>query len=288
MSEPLRILVTGAGGMLAHDLVPALRAQGHVVTPFGRYDLDITEPSECVAAVTGHDLVVNSAAWTAVDKAESNEGEAFWVNAIGAANLARAADRSGARILHVSTDYVFDGEADEPYVAEHPASPHTAYGRGKTAGEWAVRALCPDAWIVRTAWLYGEGGPNFVRTMMGLACEQDVLEVVADQVGQPTWTKDLADLIVRLIEVNPPAGTYHGTSSGQTTWHGFTRAIFEDTGLDPARVRAVSSDKHPRPAPRPKYSVLSHATLQAVGIEPIRDWRSALAAYLGAPEPATR
>lgn len=280
MSASLRVLVTGATGMLAHDLVPALRAAGHVVTAMARNDLDVTDPAECIAAAAGHDLLVNCAAWTRVDDAETAEAQAFTVNAVGAANVARGAAHAGARVAHLSTDYVFDGQASLPYAAEHPPAPRSAYGRTKLAGEWAVRAFCPDSWVVRTAWLYGAGGPNFVSTMLRLAGDRGTLDVVDDQRGQPTWTRDLAELLVRMVDADVPAGTYHGTSSGDTTWHGLTRAIFEERGLDPQRVRATTTDAFPRPAPRPAYSVLSHATLEAVGVDPIRDWREGLAEYL--------
>ena len=276
----LRVLVTGAGGMLAHDLVPALRDGGHTVTALGRADLDVTDPAECLAGVAGHDLVVNAAAFTAVDDAETNEPAAFAVNAIGAANLARAASRAGARMAQISTDYVFDGDATTPYAADHPVAPRSAYGRTKAAGEWAVRALCADSWVVRTAWLYGAGGPNFVATMLRLAAEHETLSVVSDQVGQPTWTADLAALLVRMVAADAPPGTYHGTASGQTTWHGLARAVFEESGLDPARVHETTTAAFPRPAPRPAWSVLDHTTLDRAGIAPIGAWRPSLAAHL--------
>lgn len=284
MAGSLRVLVTGGSGMLAHDLVPRLRAAGHVTTSLGRADLDVTSPGECEAAVAGHDLVVNCAAWTKVDDAETLEPQAFAVNAVGAANVARAAARHGARVAHISTDYVFDGQSTEPYAAGHPAAPRSAYGRTKAAGEWAVRALCPDSWVVRTAWLYGAGGPNFVATMLRLAGERETLSVVDDQRGQPTWTADLADLVVRLVAADAPAGTYHGTSSGETTWFGLARAAFELRGLDPERVLPTTTDAYPRPAPRPPYSVLSHASLEAVGVAPIRQWREGLRDHLSTIE----
>jgi dTDP-4-dehydrorhamnose reductase len=246
----------------------------------GRADLDVTSAEECVAAMTGHDLVVNCAAWTKVDDAETLEPQAFAVNAVGAANVARAAAHAGARLAHVSTDYVFDGRATQPYAAQHPSAPTSAYGRTKAAGEWAVRALCPDSWVVRTAWLYGAGGPNFVATMLRLAGERETLSVVDDQRGQPTWTGDLADLIVRLVAADAPAGVYHGTSSGETTWWGLARAAFEERGLDPARVLPTTTDAFSRPAPRPGYSVLSHASLVAAGVTPIHDWREGLHTFL--------
>ena len=280
----MRVLVTGAGGMLAHDLVPALRAAGHAVTPARRADLDITDPAACVAAVDGHDLVVNAAAWTAVDDAESHEAAAFAINALGAANIARTAAAEGARLVHVSTDYVFDGQATEPYAADAPVCPRSAYGRTKAAGEWAVRALCPESYVVRTAWLYGAGGPNFVATMTRLAGERETVSVVDDQVGQPTWTVDLADLIVRLVASSAPYGVYHGTSSGQVSWFGFTQAIFEELGLDPDRVQPTTTEAFPRPAPRPAWSVLSHDSLEAACVAPIRDWRASIGSYLSAAE----
>lgn len=274
-----RVLVTGASGMLAHDLVPALRQAGWVVTAMDRNDLNVTDPAQCVAAVDGHDLVVNTAAYTAVDDAETNEAAAFAVNAVGAANVARACSRAGARLVHVSTDYVFDGTATEPYAVDHPVAPRSAYGRTKAAGEWAVRALCPESWVVRTAWLYGAGGPNFVSTMLRLAGERDTLSVVDDQVGQPTWTVDLAGLIVRMVEGDAPFGIHHGTSSGQTTWCGFARAIFELNGLNPERVLPTTTDAFPRPAPRPAWSVLSHVSLEKNRVAPVGDWADRIAAF---------
>ncbi|EWT06972.1 dTDP-4-dehydrorhamnose reductase [Intrasporangium chromatireducens Q5-1] len=277
---PLKVLVTGAGGMLAHDLVPALVAAGHSVTAAKRAHLDITDPEACLTAVAGHDLVVNTAAWTAVDDAETNEAAAFAVNAVGAANIARAASAAGVRLVHVSTDYVFDGRATEPYAADAPVCPRSAYGRTKAAGEWAVRALCPEAYVLRTAWLYGAGGPNFVATMTRLARERETVSVVDDQVGQPTWTVDLADLIVRLVASSAPYGTYHGTSRGQVSWFGFTQAIFEELGLDPERVKPTTTEAFPRPAPRPLWSVLSQESVSQAGIDPVREWRAALHEFL--------
>lgn len=271
-----RWLVTGAGGMLAHDLLPRLTDAGHVVTATDRPELDITDAQACAAAVDEHDVVVNLAAWTAVDDAEIHEAEAFAINAIGAANLAAACARTSARLVQVSTDYVFAGTATSPYAVDAPIAPRSAYGRTKAAGEWAVLAHCPSALVVRTAWLYGAGGPNFAATMLRLASERDRLAVVDDQLGQPTWTVDLADALVRLVEAEAPGGIWHGTGGGETTWFGFARAIFEEAGLDPQRIMPTTTGTFPRPAPRPAYSVLAHDRWADAGLDPLPDWRDAL------------
>ncbi|MEL7976880.1 dTDP-4-dehydrorhamnose reductase [Isoptericola sp. F-RaC21] len=267
----MRWVVTGAGGMLGHDLLAALRAAGADVVPLRRADLDVTDPDAATAAVAGADVVVNCAAWTAVDDAEAHEARAFDVNATGAAHLARAASAAGARLVQVSTDYVFDGSATEPYAEDAPLAPVSAYGRTKAAGEWAVRAQAPDHLIVRTAWLYGAHGDCFPRTMARLGAEKERLAVVDDQIGQPTWTRDLADLVVRLVEAGVPAGTYHGTASGRTSWFGFTRRILASAGLT-TPLEPTTSDAFVRPAPRPAFSVLGHDALRAVGVAPIGDW----------------
>ena len=272
----MRILVTGGLGMLGRDLQDVLTTDGHEVTAVGRSDLDVTSASACLDAVAGHDVVVNAAAWTKVDDAETQEGPAFSVNATGAANVARACSARGARLVHVSTDYVFAGDATTPYAEDAPLDPQSAYGRTKAAGEWAVRAECPQSWVVRTAWLYGEHGPNFVKTMARLAGQHDTVSVVDDQRGQPTWTYDLAGLVRDLVSAGAPFGTYHGTSAGETTWYGFTQEIYRQLGLDPDRVRPTTTDAFPRPAPRPAYSVLGHDAWAAAGLDPLRDWRSAI------------
>lgn len=248
----------------------------HEVTAVDRDGLDITDPNACRAAVAGHDLVVNVAAWTAVDEAETQEAAAFAVNAVGAANLARACAAAGARMVQVSTDYVFAGDAPGPYAEDAPLSPRSAYGRTKAAGEWAVQALCPQSWIVRTAWLYGAHGPNFVKTMARLAAEKETVSVVDDQRGQPTWTVDLAGAIVAMVGAGAPFGTYHGTSAGETTWFGFAQAIFKELGLDPDRVEPTTTAAFPRPAPRPSYSVLGHEAWRGAALDPLPGWQASL------------
>jgi len=265
-------LVTGANGMLGQDLVALLNERGHEVTAVDRAELDITDPEAVTGAVAGYDVVANVAAYTAVDAAEEHEDAAFTVNAVGPQLLARAARLAGARIVQISTDYVFAGDGTSPYAEDAPIAPRSAYGRTKAAGEWAVRAENPDHLIVRTAWLYGAKGGCFPKTIARVAAEKGGLDVIDDQVGQPTWTVDLADLVERLVAANAPSGTYHGTSSGQTSWHGFAQAAVATAGLDPQIVRPTTSDVYVRPAPRPAYSVLGHDALTAAGIEPIGDW----------------
>lgn len=270
----MRWLITGGRGMFGTDLRELLEARGDEVVAAGSAECDIRSLDTVREKMRDFDVVVNAAAWTAVDNAETHEPEAFSINATGAHNVALIAAETGTRMVHISTDYVFDGTATEPYEPQHPQSPRTAYGRTKAAGEWAIRAANPDALIVRTAWLYGAHGPNFVSTMLRLAEERDTLSVVDDQVGQPTWTRDLAELVIRLVATNAPGGYHHGTSSGRTSWCGFTREIFRLTGRDPGRVTACTTADFPRPAARPAYSVLAH------GADAIGPWEERLAAYL--------
>jgi dTDP-4-dehydrorhamnose reductase len=266
-------LVTGSNGMLGTDLVDLLRDRGEDVTATTRRELDVTDADAVTASVQGHDVVVNTAAWTAVDDAEEHEQEATAVNGEGVRLLARAAREHGARLVHVSTDYVFDGSADSPYAEDAPTAPASAYGRSKAAGEQALREELPDGHLlVRTAWLYGAHGGCFPKTIARLARERGSVDVVDDQEGQPTWSRDVADLVVRLVTADAPAGTYHATSDGQGSWFDFAREVVVAAGLESSAVQPTSSAKFPRPAPRPAYSVLGHEALHRVGVEPIGDW----------------
>ena len=276
-----RWLVTGAAGMLGTDLVAALRASGRDVTAMTRADLDITDPAAVAAAVAGHGVVVNCAAWTAVDDAEMKEDEALAVNGNAPRLLARGCAATGARLVQISTDYVFDGTATSPYPEDAPLAPRSAYGRTKAAGETAVREELPDGhWIVRTAWLYGRHGGNFVATMARLERQRQTVDVVEDQRGQPTWSADVAAQVIALAGSGAPAGTYHATSSGETTWYGLARAVFAGIGADPDRVRPTTSEHFVRPAPRPAYSVLGHDAWALTRVAPLRPWGEALDAAL--------
>lgn len=268
----MRWLVLGSRGQLGTDLMEVLgdRAVGMDIP-----EIDITDPTSVTPAIadTAPDVVVNCAAYTAVDAAEEDETAALAINGDGVSVIAHAA--AGCRLVQISTDYVFDGTAQTPYPEDAAPAPASAYGRTKLSGEKAALSH-PDAFVIRTAWLYGAHGQNFVKTMLGLERTRDVVTVVDDQVGQPTWSMDLARQIVALGDSDAPRGVYHGTNAGQTSWFGFARRIFELAGADPQRVQPTSTDAFPRPAPRPAYSVLGHDRWAAAGLAPMRSWDQAL------------
>jgi dTDP-4-dehydrorhamnose reductase len=279
-SAPLRALVVGAGGQLGTDLLGVLGPAARGLT---RADLDVTDGpavratvAEWAAEEAGNLVVFNAAAWTDVDGAETNEDAAYAANATAPAHLAVAAEAAGARLVHVSTDYVFAGDATTPYAVDAPTGPRSAYGRTKLAGERAVLAASPQSSVVRTAWVYGATGGNFVKTMARLERSQETLRVVDDQRGSPTWSLDLARGLVALAGAQPRPGVYHATNAGETTWYGLARAVFEELGADPERVRPCASADFPRPAPRPAYSVLSDAAWRGAGLPPLPPWRVAL------------
>jgi dTDP-4-dehydrorhamnose reductase len=286
-------LVTGLGGQLSTDFVDVARPLGQTVFCKGltRDELDITDPfavkdtvaewCRVVRSDSPHHrvVVVNAAAYTAVDAAETDEETAYLVNATAPALLAQACASNGAKLAHVSTDYVFPGDrvGGPPYDVDDEPGPQGAYGRTKLAGELAVRELLPDdCWVIRTAWVYGATGKNFVKTMARLEAERETINVVADQHGSPTWSRDLAKALWALAREDAPSGTYHCTGGGQTTWHGFAQAVFEELGADPARVLPISTDAYPVPAPRPPYSVLSSRAWEQAGLPSMPAWRDAL------------
>lgn len=298
----LALLVAGAGGQLSDDLLLQVRdAKDTFARGLTIHDLDITDPFAVQDMVStwasivrsdsaAHRLVVvNAAAYTAVDAAETDEGTAYAVNAAGPALLATACAKVDARLIHLSTDYVFPGDADRPYEVDDEPGPKSAYGRTKLAGEQAVREILPDAsYVVRTAWLYGAHGHNFVKTMCRLERDKPTVSVVDDQRGSPTWSSDLAAGLLALAGSEAPAGIYHATNRGETTWHGLARAVFEELGADPERVRPTTSEAYPLPAPRPAYSVLSSRAWDQAGLPPLPQWRAALTAAFQAAGSAFR
>nr|CAP11383.1 4-ketoreductase [Streptomyces olivaceus] len=288
-----RWLITGAAGMLGRDLAEVLAESGAEYTALTRKELDITDTAAVRAAVAGHDVVVNAAAWTDVDGAETEEAAATRINGEGPRALAAACAETGAVLIQVSTDYVFPGDATEPYRHDAPTAPVNAYGRSKLAGELAVTELLPErGYVVRTAWLYGAHGRNFVSTMLGLAEQRETVDVVDDQRGQPTWTRALArqlrDLGEAAVAGKAPAGVYHGTAAETATWFDLARAAFELTGLDPERVRPTTSEKFVRPARRPSYSVLAHERWAEAGVAAQPHWREQLTEALRVMAPGGR
>jgi dTDP-4-dehydrorhamnose reductase len=272
----MKVLITGAAGMLGQDVRRLAELTGHEVSALDRTALDVADADAVRDALRERrpDTVVNCAAWTDVDGAESAEANALRLNGDAAGIVAAAAADVGASVVLPSTDYVFDGTADRPYVESDPTAPLSAYGRTKLAGDRAALAANPRCFVVRTSWLFGAGGRNFVETMLGLA-GRDELRVVDDQVGSPTYTPHLADGLLRLAATDA-YGIHHVTGDGHCSWFDFARAIFDGAGVDCA-VTPVTSAEFPRPAPRPAYSVLGTERL-----DPIRlpDWRDGLRTYL--------
>jgi dTDP-4-dehydrorhamnose reductase len=273
----MRVLVTGAAGMLGQDVTAAAAAAAHDVIALARADLDITDAAAVAAAVADArpDAVVNCAAWTDVDAAETAEAEATAVNGDGAGHVASAAARVGAHLVHVSTDYVFDGRASEPYAEDAPTAPQGAYGRSKLRGEQAVTTAGGTAAIVRSSWLFGRHGANFVATMLRLGAERDAVDVVDDQIGCPTWTGHLGPALVAIAQARV-TGVLHVAGGGSCSWFDLARATFDAAGLA-CTVRPQSTEALGRPAPRPAYSVLA-ATRADTPVLPA--WRDGLAGYL--------
>ncbi len=277
-----RILITGASGMLGRTLVRQWSSR-HDVVATDRGELDITDVRACSAVIASAapEVVVHCAAHTAVDRCESEPEAAYRLNAVGTANVAIACQRHGARLIAISTDYVFSGDSAVPYQEWDVPAPRTVYGASKLAGEVAVRTHCPDHAIVRIAWLYGPGGPSFVHTMLRLGAQAgEPIRVVDDQIGNPTSTDAVASGLDAIIE-RGVAGTIHLTCAGSTSWHCFTREIFRLRGLGRAVV-PCSTAEHPRPARRPANSRLDHLALRLHGLPPMPAWQDALAAFLRA------
>lgn len=275
----MRILVVGAGGQLGRELL-ALPSSPHELVGLARAQCDIANAGDAARALATHrpDAVVNCAAWTKVDAAEQQRDAAYRANAEGPRLLAQACADADVMLCHVSTDYVFDGTATAPIAEDAPTRPLGVYGESKRAGEEAVAASGARHAVVRTAWLYGQDGPNFVLTMLRLGAEREELKVVADQRGAPTWTGHLAPALLRLLE-RGATGTFHLTNAGETTWRDFAARIMERAGLA-ARVLPISTAEYAAPAPRPAYSVLDNRAWRQLGEAPLPSWEDGLDAYL--------
>ncbi|OBJ58400.1 dTDP-4-dehydrorhamnose reductase [Mycobacterium sp. 1423905.2] len=290
-----RIVITGAGGQLGGHLVRLADRQGRDFVAKTSAQWDITDPAAAASFIAGGDIVVNCAAYTDVDGAETDEAGANAVNVTGPEILARTCGRVGAEFIHVSTDYVFDGDfggaEPRPYEPEDTPAPQGAYARSKLAGEHAVRSVLPQAVVVRTAWVYTGGATkDFVAVMQRLAAGDGPIKVVDDQTGSPTYAADLAVALLELADSLPDGAArgrlLHAANQGAVSRFGQAQAVFEESGADPQRVHPVSSDEFPRPASRPSYSALSGRSWAAAGLTPLRPWRSALVAALAAADEA--
>jgi dTDP-4-dehydrorhamnose reductase len=276
----MKWLITGASGQLGVALQEELTERGLDFVGANSSELDITKPLIVNQKVNliKPSVIINSAAWTDVDGAESNETAAYSVNSLGPQNLAIAANKVGARLVQISTDYVFSGDASSPWSEKAPHNPQSVYGSTKIKGENFVLTTIPsNSYVVRTAWLYSPNGQNFAKTMVNFALNKEgEVRVVNDQIGQPTFAGDLATQIVELVLSGAPVGIYHGTNSGQATWFEFAQEIFKLVGADVSRIIPVSTSEHPRPAKRPAYSVLSHDAWDGTSVPEMRNWKIAL------------
>jgi dTDP-4-dehydrorhamnose reductase len=276
----MRILLLGHKGMLGSDLLLKLNLQ-HEVVGMDKEEIDIVSPNECVQAIKGTapNVVVNAAAYTNVDGCETAKDECFAVNAEAVKNIAKACRNKNIRIIHFSTDYVFDGTAQQPYKENDQCNPINAYGASKLAGERYLQSLADDYLLIRTSWLYGTKGKNFVQTILEKAKTTPTLSVVDDQVGSPTYTKDLAAAIDLLISQNLK-GIFHVTNRGSCSWYQFAVKILQESEMDDVKVIPIKSDKLPRPAKRPTYSVLSVQKFISATGKTTQPWQLALQDYL--------
>lgn len=275
-----KVLITGANGQLGKELVELFTEKGFEVYGFGRDKMDITNQIQVqeIISTLKPDIVLHSAAHTKVDLAESEPEQAFLINAYGTRNVAVAAEEVGAKLVYVSTDYVFDGTNNEPYDEFSPTSPLGVYGKSKLAGEQFVRDLHSKFFIVRTSWVYGKHGNNFVKTMLKLGEEKKELSVVADQVGCPTYTLDLAKSILEIVATEK-YGIYHISNSGSCSWYEFAKIIFKEAGMN-VKVNPCTTADFPRPAARPAYSVFKHMALQLNNFKTPREWKRGLSHFL--------
>lgn len=282
----MKIIITGAKGQLGKDLLKLLQ-QEHEVTGLDRDEMDITNLEQVQQTFyrLQPDAVIHCAAYTAVDQAESDEDMAYQVNAVGSRNIAVAAEQVQAKLIYISTDYVFDGTSAVPYNEFDNTSPQGVYGKSKRAGEILVQSLCTRYFIVRTSWVYGVHGSNFVKTMLKLGREKEQLKVVNDQIGSPTYTVDLSEFLFRLV-VTEKYGIYHASNTGVCSWYDFAKAIFEESGIS-VQVLPCTTAEFPRPAPRPQYSAMDHMMIRINGFNDLREWREGLRSFLDELEEAS-
>lgn len=276
----MKILITGANGQLGRDLLHILSTKNVDVYGYRREELDVTRIDvvrEILFQVRPQ-VIVHTAAYTHVDQAEQESEQAYAVNVKGSRHIAAVAEEIGAKLCYVSTDFVFDGQQRIPYLESDQTNPLSVYGKSKYEGEECTKLLCAKHFIVRTAWIYGSHGQNFVKTMLNLAQDREEISVVSDQMGSPTYTLDLAECIYELI-LTEHYGTYHVSNSGQCTWYDFAQAIFEESGIN-LNVKPITTHAFGSKAPRPSYSVLDHQHLRQIGIKELRHWREALQDFL--------
>lgn len=276
--DKLNILITGAHGQLGKELVKQL-CPSHSVIGLGKKDLDITNKNR-VDHVISHfkpQLIIHAAAFTAVDQCEIEPKKAMEVNALGTQYIAQAANKIQARLFYISSDYVFDGKKNKPYTEKDEPNPQSSYGLSKWMGEQLTK-LCHHTTIIRTSWLYGHGGSNFVTTMLNLSKKGKEIKVVNDQLGSPTYVNDLTEMILQLMHKRN--GIYHISNSGSCTWHEFARAIFEEAGVNPDLILPITTEEYKALAPRPQFSVFSHQALLREEIALPRPWKEALKEFI--------
>ncbi len=276
----MKVLVTGANGQLGQDVVRIFNQLGHEVYGLSRDRLDITNQEQCNSVILDlqPDAVIHCAAYTAVDAAEMEEDTAYLVNAVGSRNIVVAAEKVGAKVCYISTDYVFDGHSTKAYREYDNTDPQTVYGKSKRAGEQLVQTLSSRYYIVRTSWVYGSHGNNFVKTMLKLGAEKPSLQVVNDQLGSPTYTVDLAYFLEELIQTKL-YGVYHASNTEFCSWFEFAQAIFDYAGLKP-ELLPCTTEQFPRPAPRPKNSIMEHLSIRTNGLRDLRPWKEALQDFI--------
>lgn len=282
----MKVLVTGAAGQLGSDVVSLFREAGHAVIACDRDKLDITDQSVCFTTLNMHkpDAVIHCAAFTAVDLAEQEVDAAYTINAVGTRNMVLASERIGAKFCYISTDYVFDGFSSNPYHEYDITNPRTIYGKSKRAGENLVQSLSSAYFIVRTSWVYGLYGKNFVKTMTRMAKEKPEIKVVNDQYGSPTYAADLAKFLLELIH-SEKYGIYHASNKGGCTWYDFTKAIIAEMESImgkklTVKIHPCKTEDFPLPAPRPRNSMLEHLSIRTNGLTDLRPWREGLQDFL--------